>query len=423
MSRNCRHISVTVQPRQDGAVAPWGGGVRLLARVVGAYAYVVGCRGGPVEPHTEVADHDRVYDGNCRAGRARQVDSAGGGSRRRAARGADAALRRGGGERVLRAGRRCAAATRPARPASGCYRYLVERGIECAVVAPGLVPQRPGDRVKTDPRDARKLARLHAGGLLEPIHVPRRRSRRRVIWCAPARTRASIGCATATGSRSSACATGGCCRPARGGSCAASGSASSGSSSPPSSSPSTPTCTRSTSSTRRIEAARARDPGDGRAGAVAGAGRPAALPARHRHADRDRARGRDRRLQPLPRARRSSWRSSGWCPRSTPPASGAGRARSRRSATATSAGCWSSRPGTRAAARRSATSSPAANAAKTPAVIERAWRCQQRLYERWQRMAGRGKPHQKIVVACARELAGFVWAIATDQPLRSSLTS
>ena len=54
------------------------------------------------------------------------------------------------------------------------------------------------------------------------------------------------------------------------------------------------------------------------------------------------------------------------------------------------------------------------------ATVERAWRCQQRLYQRWQRMAGRGKPHQKIVVACARELAGFVWAIATDQPLRHS---
>jgi transposase len=38
------------------------------------------------------------------------------------------------------------------------------------------------------------------------------------------------------------------------------------------------------------------------------------------------------------------------------------------------------------------------------------------LHQCWQRMAGRGKPHQKIVVACARELAGFVWAIATDQP-------
>jgi len=32
--------------------------------------------------------------------------------------------------------------------------------------------RRPGDRVKTDPRDARKLARLHAGGLLEAITVP-----------------------------------------------------------------------------------------------------------------------------------------------------------------------------------------------------------------------------------------------------------
>jgi transposase len=53
----------------------------------------------------------------------------------------------------------------------GLQRHLVERGIECSVVAPGLVPQRPGDRIKTDPRDARKLARLLAGGLLEPIHV------------------------------------------------------------------------------------------------------------------------------------------------------------------------------------------------------------------------------------------------------------
>jgi hypothetical protein len=40
-------------------------------------------------------------------------------------------------------------------------------------------------------------------------------------------------------------------------------------------------------------------------------------------------------------------------------------------------------------------------------VLERAWRCQQRLFQRRQRMAGRGKPQQKIVVACARELAGL----------------
>src|SRR5216683_2830424 len=42
----------------------------------------------------------------------------------------------------------------------GLQRHLVERGIDCLVVAPGLVPRRPGDRVKTDSRDARKLARL-----------------------------------------------------------------------------------------------------------------------------------------------------------------------------------------------------------------------------------------------------------------------
>ena len=54
----------------------------------------------------------------------------------------------------------------------GLYRRLVGAGIDCVVVAPGLVPQRPGDRVKTDPRDARKLVRLLAGGMLEPIHVP-----------------------------------------------------------------------------------------------------------------------------------------------------------------------------------------------------------------------------------------------------------
>src|SRR5207244_10264770 len=56
----------------------------------------------------------------------------------------------------------------------GLQRFRVGRGVDCSVVAPGLGPQRPGDRVKTDPRDARKLARLLAGGLLEPIRVPSR---------------------------------------------------------------------------------------------------------------------------------------------------------------------------------------------------------------------------------------------------------
>ena len=54
----------------------------------------------------------------------------------------------------------------------GLYRQLRAHGIACEVVAPGLVPQRPGDRVKTDRRDARRLAQLYAGGLLVPIYVP-----------------------------------------------------------------------------------------------------------------------------------------------------------------------------------------------------------------------------------------------------------
>lgn len=49
----------------------------------------------------------------------------------------------------------------------GLARHLRSPGIACDVVARGLVSVWPGDRVKTDPRDARKLARLHAGGLLE----------------------------------------------------------------------------------------------------------------------------------------------------------------------------------------------------------------------------------------------------------------
>jgi len=40
------------------------------------------------------------------------------------------------------------------------------------VCAPGAIPRRPGDRVKTDVRDAVKLARLHAAGQLRAVMVP-----------------------------------------------------------------------------------------------------------------------------------------------------------------------------------------------------------------------------------------------------------
>ena len=51
-------------------------------------------------------------------------------------------------------------------------RQLAAMGIECQVIAPSLIPQKPGDRVKTDRRDAAKLARLLRAGELTPITVP-----------------------------------------------------------------------------------------------------------------------------------------------------------------------------------------------------------------------------------------------------------
>jgi transposase len=52
------------------------------------------------------------------------------------------------------------------------YRQLTAMGISCDVVAPGLIPVRVGDRVKTDRRDAEKLARLFRAGELTSIRVP-----------------------------------------------------------------------------------------------------------------------------------------------------------------------------------------------------------------------------------------------------------
>lgn len=60
--------------------------------------------------------------------------------------------------------------------AGGCgyvlQRELAEWGIECKVVAPSLIPKAPGDRVKTDRRDARKLAILFWNNQLTFVHVP-----------------------------------------------------------------------------------------------------------------------------------------------------------------------------------------------------------------------------------------------------------
>jgi transposase len=301
----------------------------------------------------------------------------------------------------------------------GLYRHLVERGIDCAVVAPGLVPQRPGDRVKTDPRDARKLARLLAGGLLEAIHVPspEQEAARDLVR---AREDARLDRMRDRHRLSKFCLRHGRILP-----------------------------TSSWTVVRRkwlgeqrfafsaeqltfdtyvhtLDLVDARIEQLERAIAEAAEQEPwRQLVARlrclrgidtltafalvsevgdfnrfHSAAEfmafvglvpSEHSSGEKRRQGSITKVGNSHVRrllvESAWHAR-RPPKVGYDLARRQRGHDA--------------------------------AVIERSWRCQQRLYQRWQRMTGRGKPQQKIVVACARELAGFVWAIATDQPLRTS---
>tara|TARA_R110002020_G_scaffold394281_4_gene604353 strand:+ start:736 stop:1548 length:813 start_codon:yes stop_codon:yes gene_type:complete len=52
------------------------------------------------------------------------------------------------------------------------HRQITGLGYDCEVVAPSLIPRRPGDRVKTNRRDAVSLARLHRAGELTAVWVP-----------------------------------------------------------------------------------------------------------------------------------------------------------------------------------------------------------------------------------------------------------
>lgn len=300
----------------------------------------------------------------------------------------------------------------------GLYRHLVDRGIDCAVVAPGLVPQRPGDRVKTDPRDARKLARLLAGGLLEPIHVPapELEAARDLVR---AREDARLDRMRDRQRLSKFCLRHGRLLP-----------------------------TTAWTVTRRIWLGQQRfehaceqltfdtylhavDLVDARIATLEQAIRETAqqrpwyeLVARLRclrGIDTLSALGLVAEIGDFGRFQSAeefmafvglvpSERSSGE-KRRQGSITKVGNAHVRRLLVEAA---WHARQRPKVGyqlARR--------QRGQNAAVIERAWRCQQRLHARWQRMAARGKPQQKIVVACARELAGFVWAIATEQPLRS----
>lgn len=301
----------------------------------------------------------------------------------------------------------------------GLYRHLRERGIRCDVIAPGLVPCAPGDRVKTDRRDSRKLARLHAAGLLEAIHVPgpELEALRDLVR---AREDARLDRMRARHRVSKFMLRHGRPLPAK-----------------------------SWGTMRRKWLADQRFPFTAQQQTLADYVHALDLV--------------DARIEQLERALDEAAVNGPWaglvaklrCLRGIDTLTAVGIAceigdftrfqtaeqfmafvglvptehssgESQRRGSITKAGnshvrrllveaAWHSHkcPKVSHELRRR-------QHGQDPIVIERAWRAQQRLHRRWWRMAGRGKPSQKTVVACARELAGFIWAIGTDQPLRTS---
>lgn len=298
----------------------------------------------------------------------------------------------------------------------GLYRHLTERGIACEVVAPGLVPSRPGDRVKTDRRDARRLASLHAGGLLESIFVPdpeleavrdliRAREDARLDRMR-ARHRMSKFVLRAERTMPTKCW--GVARRAWLGS---------------------QTFAHPAQQLAFDDYLQALDLIDRRIEALEAEIRRTACHDRFhelvaslrclRGIDTLSALGIVAEIGDFHRfATAQEFMSFVGV---VPSERSSGERRARGSITKAGNGhvrrllveaAWNARrrPQVGYELGRRHRGQPAQ-------VVARAWHCQKRLHHRWWRMAGRGKPQQKIVVACARELAGFVWAIATDQPL------
>ena len=64
----------------------------------------------------------------------------------------------------------------------------------CEVIAPSLTPVKPGVRIRTDRRDARKLAELLRAGMLTEVHPPSESETRRFAICAAAATTCEWTC-------------------------------------------------------------------------------------------------------------------------------------------------------------------------------------------------------------------------------------
>jgi transposase len=301
----------------------------------------------------------------------------------------------------------------------GLHRHLLAAGVDCEVVAPGLVPTRPGDRVKTDKRDARRLAALHASGLLTAIFVPspeleglrdlvRAREDARLDRM---RARHRLSKFVLRHDRRMPTSCWGVTRRAWLGRQAFE--------LPGQQQAFDDYLFALDQIDRRIGVM------EGELASVAAAGPHTELIGRLRclrGIDTLTAVGLVCEVGDFTRFKTAEQFMSfvGLVPSER--SSGEGR----RQGSITKAGSSHARrllvESAWHARRRPTIGYELARRHRDqdPAVLERAWRCQQRLHRRWSRMAGRGKPHQKIVVACARELAGFIWAIATDQPLRST---
>jgi len=299
----------------------------------------------------------------------------------------------------------------------GLYRHLRARGIACEVVAPGLVPSRPGDRVKTDQRDARKLARLLAGGLLEPIYVPspELEAARDLVR---ARECARLDRMRDRHRLSKFCLRHGLRLPAKSWGVARRGWLSEQRFSFSAQQQAFSSYlhaldlvdARIASLERAIAEAAEAGPWCelvGRLRCLRGVDTLTALGLVTEIGDFERFGCAEEFMAFVGLV--PSEHSSG-DKRRQGSITKVGNAHVRRLLVESA---WHSR-------RRPTVGYELARRQRgqDAIVIERAWRCQQRLHRRWSRMAARGKPSQKIVVACARELAGFVWAIATEQPLR-----
>jgi transposase len=79
------------------------------------------------------------------------------------------------------------------------YWQLTGLGVHCDVVAPTLVPVKAGDRVKTDRRDATKLARSYRSGDLTRCGFPTRLTKLCGIWCAHGKRPSRTNCALVIG--------------------------------------------------------------------------------------------------------------------------------------------------------------------------------------------------------------------------------